>query len=110
MEFEKINPEKSWNLFRDLTYCETNFSHAACAFQVSCTGLCTFYYCTLIFPKLISIKSYRHVIHRWKAGLELNYKDLKRAGAPLLEVRPYWRIYGITIIQDLYDMNVAEIY
>ncbi len=36
----------------------------------------------------------RHVIYRWKA-LELSFKDLKGVGAPLLEVRPYWGIYGI---------------
>ena len=36
---------------------------------------------------------YRHVIYRWKA-LDPNFKDLKGGGAPLLEVRPYWGIYG----------------
>ncbi len=36
---------------------------------------------------------YRHVIYRWKA-FDLSLKDLNRVGAPLLEVRPYWRIYG----------------
>ena len=51
--------ETSWNFFRDLTHCETNFSPAACAFQVSCTCLCSFYCCTLIFPKFISVNSYR---------------------------------------------------
>ncbi len=39
---------------------------------------------------------YRHVIYRWKA-LDLSFKDLKGVGAPLLEVRPYWGIYGISI-------------
>ncbi len=37
---------------------------------------------------------YKHVIYRWKA-LDPNFKDLKGAGAPLLEVHPYWGIYGI---------------
>ncbi len=39
---------------------------------------------------------YRHVIYRWKA-LELNLKNLKTGDAPLLEVRPYWGIYGILL-------------
>ncbi len=36
----------------------------------------------------------RHVVYRWKA-LHLNFKALKRRGAPLLGVCPSWRIYGI---------------
>ncbi len=43
---------------------------------------------------------YRHVIYRWKA-LDLNFKDMKRGGAPLLEVRPYWGIYG----SHIYSIN-----
>ncbi len=35
MEFEKINLEKSWNFVSDLKHCETNFSRASRAFQVS---------------------------------------------------------------------------
>ncbi len=35
MDFEKINREKSWNFVSDLKYCETKFSRAARAFQVS---------------------------------------------------------------------------
>ena len=37
MEFEKINLEKSWNSVSDLKHCETNFSRAMLAFQVSIT-------------------------------------------------------------------------
>ncbi len=56
MEFEKINLEKSWNFFSDFKHCEINFLHASRTFQVLCTCLSTFYCCTLIFPKFISIK------------------------------------------------------
>ena len=38
----------------------------------------------------------RHVIYRWKA-LGQYLKNLKTGGAPLLEVRPYWGIYGISL-------------
>ncbi len=36
---------------------------------------------------------YRHAIYRWKA-LDLNFINLETGGALLLEVRPYWGIYG----------------
>ncbi len=42
---------------------------------------------------------YRHVIYRWKA-LELIFKILKKRGALLLGVRPYWRIYGIHVLTN----------
>ncbi len=35
MEFGKINLEKSWNFVSDLKLCESNFSCATRAFQVS---------------------------------------------------------------------------
>ena len=49
---------------------------------------------------------YRHVIYRWKA-LHLNLKDLKEGDAPLLEVRPYWGIYGIL---DTIDICIITMY
>ena len=55
MEFKKINLEKSWNFASDLRHCETNFSRATRAVQVSIIHAFVHLLMYIIFPKFISI-------------------------------------------------------
>ncbi len=51
---------------------------------------------------------YRHVIYCWKA-LGLNLKNPKTGGALLLEVRPYWGIYGILLSPSLTHADTSSL-
>ncbi len=62
---KKNQPGKILDFVGDLNHCEIKFSCDARTFQVSCTCLCTFYCCTLFFPKFISIIHVHPVINQY---------------------------------------------